>query len=247
MLTAKNESIPLGEPVVVDKTLLPEITMVIHDGSLDFLYKQAQRKMYNSARWRTAKFNPQCSAAASLMHVLEEKDMPTAYHCWQVACLALVIGKKLAMADADLECLWYAALLHDIGKMKVNQSVLNKPSELTSEEYCRVMAHVRLSVEMVEPFFSDKIVDMIRYHHYYYNGQGYANDRFGEQIPLGARIIAVADAYDAMTSDRPYRRHLSHEQAIFEICSCGGTQFDLKVILAFLNVVDEYQALHMHL
>jgi putative two-component system response regulator len=175
-------------------------------------------------------------AIQSLASALEAKDKYTAGHSQRVADLVTAIGRKMAMPASELEDLRCAALLHDIGKIAIDSTIQNKPGRLTSQEYRYIMMHTQIGPDIVKPLVNETIVEMIRRHHDRYDGHGLEQDVSGEQIPLGSRIIAVADTVDAMTSDRPYRKGMPREQALEEIKRCSGTQFDPKVVDALLEV-----------
>jgi len=182
-------------------------------------------------------------AVKSLAYALEAKDEYTIGHSQRVTDIAIAIAQELCMSEEDIERVQLAGLLHDVGKIGVRDSVLNKPERLTEEEYQHVVTHCELGEHILSPIIKDKeILKMIRYHHERYDGNGYfgrswGTPQSGEEIPQGARILAVADAYDAMTSDRPYRRAVSPEAACAELERCKGTQFDPLVVDALLRVV----------
>jgi HD-GYP domain-containing protein (c-di-GMP phosphodiesterase class II) len=134
-----------------------------------------------------------------------------------------------------MEDLRWGSLLHDVGKMAVDQFIQNKPGRLTHEEYEHIMIHAHIGAGIVKPVVNDRVVEMIEHHHDHYDGSGLRQVVAGEDIPLGARILAVADAFDAMTSDRPYRSAMSSEEALGEINRCTGAQFDPVVASAFLK------------
>jgi HD-GYP domain-containing protein (c-di-GMP phosphodiesterase class II) len=138
-----------------------------------------------------------------------------------------------------MENLWWGALLHDVGKIAVDPAIQNKPDKLTLEEYRHLMIHAQIGPSIVAPVANQKILDIIRHHHDYYNGTGFDQTIKGEDIPVEARIVAVADAFDAMTSDRPYSSRLSPETAAAEINSCAGAQFDPVVVNTFLRSIVE--------
>ena len=148
----------------------------------------------------------------------------------------MAIGNKLNLTEEDMEDLRYGSLLHDIGKIAVDQVVQNKITRLTSNEYAHIMHHVHAGADIVKPVVNRKVVELIEHHHDQYYGGNPQQIVTGENIPLGARIIAVADAFDAMTSTRPYRVAMPAAQAIKEIQDCKGTQFDPVVVDAFLMV-----------
>jgi putative two-component system response regulator len=175
-------------------------------------------------------------AIEALAFALEAKDKYTAGHSRRVTEIAVAIGKELGLSATDMEDLRWGGLLHDVGKIAVDQLIQNKPGELTAEEYEHIMTHPHVGAGIVKPVVNDKVVEMIEHHHDYYDGSGMNQVVKGEDIPLGARILAVADAFDAMTSDRPYRAAMSIADALDEIKRCAGAQFDPVVADAFLKI-----------
>jgi len=176
-------------------------------------------------------------AMAALSFALEARDSYTAGHSRRVTEIAMAIGRKLALKEDELEDLRWGGLLHDIGKIAVNQFVINKHGRLTTEEYKHVMTHSIVGASLVGPVVrNNKITDIVEHHHTHYDGSGVDQKLKGKDIPLLARIVAVADAYDAMTSTRPYRPRLSREEALVEIRREIGRQFDPLVANAFLEI-----------
>ncbi len=174
---------------------------------------------------------------ATLSMTLEASDPFTAGHSRRVSTIATAIGKKMGLDKELLDDILWGSLLHDIGKIAIDRHIVNKPSKLTEEEYAHVMTHPLVGATIVSQVISSvNIADIIEYHHYFYNGNGYGQIVKGESIPLLARILAVADAYDAMTSSRPYRPALSKKEAIAEISRNVGSQFDPIVASAFLKL-----------
>jgi len=182
----------------------------------------------------------------SFAHALEAKDPYTHGHSDRVAAYSKVIADGLDMGEAMTETIRQAALLHDIGKLGMRFEDLNKPQKLTAEEYKMFKQHPVMGRRILEPigFLSD-IVPLVYYHHEKFDGTGYPEGLQGEEIPLGARILAVGDTYDAMTSDRPYRKALPHKVAIAELKRFAGTQFDPMVVGAFLINIEKYRKLHL--
>jgi len=176
-------------------------------------------------------------AIEALVSALEAKDRYTGGHSRRVTEIALALGNELGLSAQDMEDLRWGSLLHDVGKIAVDQLIQNKPDRLTPEEYEHIMIHAHVGADIVRPLVNGKIAEMIEHHHDHYNGSGLHQVIAGDDIPLGARILAVADAFDAMTSDRPYRSAMSREKALDEIKRCMRTQFDPVVANAFLRIM----------
>jgi HD-GYP domain-containing protein (c-di-GMP phosphodiesterase class II) len=155
-----------------------------------------------------------------------------------VTDISSAIGKRLRLGPLELENLNWGSLLHDVGKIAVDQMILNKPGKLTQFEYEHVMAHAHIGAGIVKPVVNGNVMDIIDHHHDKYDGSGIHQTLRGEAIPLGARILTLADAFDAMTSVRPYRTGMPVEKALQEINRCSGTQFDPFVVEAFIAAFD---------
>jgi cyclic di-GMP phosphodiesterase len=175
----------------------------------------------------------------SLVNALEAKDKYTAGHSQRVADYSLFIGGSLGLQREAMDNLCWAALLHDIGKIAVNPEIQNKPGNLTRDEYRQIMTHAAIGPDIVRPVVSSAVSDAIAHHHDHFDGSGLEQSLAGEDIPLGARIIAVADAFDAMTSDRPYRKALPPVLAMEELIRCSGTSFDPKLVSCFRQKMAE--------
>jgi len=177
------------------------------------------------------------SAITALAYALEAKDKYTSGHSQRVTEISVAIAKELGMPRNSIEKIRLAGLIHDIGKIGVKESVLNKPGKLTDEEYQHIKSHCDVGERILTPIVEDEeILKAVRHHHERYDGRGYPDGLSDEQIPLGARILAVADTYDALTSERPYREAMSTETAFAEIERGKGTQFDPEVTNAFLRI-----------
>jgi response regulator RpfG family c-di-GMP phosphodiesterase len=171
---------------------------------------------------------------------LEAKDRYTHGHSENVTRLCDATARAMHLDEAFCAVLRQAAVLHDIGKIGISSSILNKPSQLTAEEYEVIKSHPRMGRRIMEPIsFLKESVPLVYHHHERWDGQGYPDGLRGEEIPLGSRIMQVADTYDAMTSDRAYRKGLSHESAVAEIKRFAGAQYDPRCVEAFLAVHGE--------
>ncbi len=171
---------------------------------------------------------------------LETKDAYTHGHSENVTRLCEVTAAQMGLDSGFCATLRQAGVLHDIGKIGISSSILNKPGRLTAEEYEIIKSHPYLGRRILEPIsFLKHVAPTVYHHHERWDGGGYPEGLAGEEIPLASRIMAVADTYDAMTSDRAYRQGLSHEVASAEIRRCSGAQFDPECARAFLAAQDE--------
>ncbi|MCX7704626.1 MAG: HD-GYP domain-containing protein, partial [Planctomycetota bacterium] len=175
----------------------------------------------------------------ALAKTIEYKDPYTRGHCERVMGYSDAIALKIGFSEKDRKRLRYACILHDIGKIGIPGRILDKPGRLTDEEYEIVKRHSVLGEELVKgvPFLKE-IALFIRWHHERWDGKGYPDGLKGYEIPLESRIMAIADAFDAMTSDRPYRKALSRLEAIEEIKRGSGSQFDPILASEFLKVIE---------
>ncbi|GAB6877597.1 hypothetical protein JCM13210_23250 [Thermaerobacter litoralis] len=176
----------------------------------------------------------------ALALALEAKDRYTYGHADRVARLAVTIGRQLGLSDIQLEQLQYAGILHDIGKIGVRDEILNKPGKYSPEEYEEMKKHPVIGARIVDGVHSlETVAYWIRHHHERYDGTGYPDGLSGEDIPLGARIIAVADAFDAMLYDRPYKAGRPLPEVIEELKRCSGTHFDPRIVEVLLELISE--------
>lgn len=172
-----------------------------------------------------------------LCSALDMQDSATEGHSQRVARMAALVAQQMGLPRADVKCIEQAGALHDIGKIGVADAVLAKPGPLTEDEWTEMRRHPRLGYEIVTGIGSlRRAAEIIYSHHERYDGKGYPRGLAGDRIPIGARIFAVVDSYDAMTSNRPYRRARSHQEAIQEIVRNSGKQFDPVAVKAFLEV-----------
>lgn len=174
----------------------------------------------------------------SLIAALEAKDQYTSGHSERVAEFSEKIGRVMKLEEKDMTLLRYASTLHDIGKIGTAVAILKKPAKLTEEEYQQMQRHPESGAMIIQEVeFLRDVVPIVFHHHERVDGGGYGDGLKGEEIPLLSRILAAADAYDAMTSPRPYRDALSPEVARAELLKCSGTQFDARVVEALIEVL----------
>jgi response regulator RpfG family c-di-GMP phosphodiesterase len=172
----------------------------------------------------------------ALAQALEAKDEYTQGHSERVAGVAVGIAQYLSLGEGEINDMWLAGFLHDIGKIGIRESVLNKPGKLTASEWELIQQHPVLAERILCPIEElGEVIRIVRHHHERFDGSGYPDGLTGSDIPLGARILSVADAYDALTSKRPYRDALPHEEAVAVLEEAAGTQFDPVIVRAFLS------------
>jgi HD-GYP domain-containing protein (c-di-GMP phosphodiesterase class II) len=179
---------------------------------------------------------------AGLSQAIESRDPYTGGHSERVSSTAQVIARRLGWKSARLGALRLGALLHDVGKLNLDEAVLRKPGPLDQHEYREVKRHPLAGARLIRGFEALRpALPYVLFHHERWDGHGYPTGRSREQIPLGARIVAVVDAFDAMISVRPYRPPLPVRTAIAELDRGAGTQFDPGVVRAFLGAWSEGQ------
>ena len=180
---------------------------------------------------RAARFR----AAASLAKAVDARDTYTGSHSTRVAELGAWIAQRLGLDQEQVELTRLAGSLHDLGKLAIPEEILRKPGPLTPPERLVLERHTQIGHRMLESLGVDPVADWVLHHHERWDGSGYPDRLRGDQIPLGARIIFVADAYDAMTSDRAYRGRLTPRAAVEELQRCAGTQFDPSIVATFAS------------
>lgn len=172
----------------------------------------------------------------SLADAIEKRDPYTGGHTQRVTRYSLAIAKYLQLKPLERKWLKITAVLHDIGKVGIEDRILRKPERLSPEEFEMIKRHCNIGVEIVEHIRQlRESIPGVKFHHEQPDGKGYPNGLKGEEIPVLAKIVAVADTFDAMTTDRPYRKAIEKEAAINELKRCSGTQFDEKVVEAFIQ------------
>ncbi|ADW19430.1 response regulator receiver modulated metal dependent phosphohydrolase [Desulfobulbus propionicus DSM 2032] len=175
---------------------------------------------------------------SSLQAAMEEKDGYTAGHTRRVTELALLLGQAAGFSGDDITVLRRASQFHDIGKLVIDLSCIQKPGALSPEEWELIKKHPGVGASIIEPLtFMDRERDIIRHHHEKIDGTGYPDGIGGNELDTLTRIITIADSYDAMTSRRNYRKNLTSAEAVGELRRCGGTQFDPELVEIFAGVV----------
>jgi putative nucleotidyltransferase with HDIG domain len=175
-----------------------------------------------------------------LSRAIEARDPYTRGHSVRVTAISEAIARRLGWDEGRLELLKVGGPLHDVGKLGVSEEVLAKPGRLDEQELAQIREHPKLGARILLRVAALRgALPYVLYHHERWDGAGYPTGRAGEQIPLEARVLAVADAFDAMTSDRPYRPALDREEALAEVARCAGTQFDPEIVRIFLELFAE--------
>lgn len=168
---------------------------------------------------------------ASLVNAIEAKDKYTLGHSERVADYSVQIAKKLKLSDEDIEDIRVAGMLHDVGKIGISDDILNKTSRLTNSEFEEVKKHPAIGSWILNTLdLPENTMNAINYHHERFDGKGYPLGLKGKELSLSTQIVSLSDAYDAMTSDRPYRKAMTHEEAICELKKCSNTQFNPDLV-----------------
>jgi putative nucleotidyltransferase with HDIG domain len=177
------------------------------------------------------------SSLISLAFLIEGQHPYTAGHMWRVARFSTLLGRKLGLSNYDIITLRVAALLHDLGKVMIPVEILSKPGPLSQDEFAIVKAHPEVGSELIHRYsVGDVLEEIIRHHHESYDGNGYPDSLRREQIVASSRIIAIADAFDALTSARPYRKAMSIARALAVLTEQKDRQFDGTLVSAFLDI-----------
>lgn len=174
----------------------------------------------------------------ALIAAAGQRDKTAEGHSRRVTRYCLAIGRAMSLSVDDMTNLKYAAGLHDIGKVAISRRILNKLGKLTDEEFLVMKRHSTIAIRIIEKVEGlQDSAPLIKHHHERYDGKGYPDGLSGEDIPLGSRIISVAEAFDILTSDVPWRDAMDQDSAIQELDACAGTQFDPTVVEAFRTAI----------
>lgn len=239
----------ISSPIMIKDELIGVITLINKKGTATFtedektllttITSEAAMALHNALLLEKIQ-KSYFSMVQSLIIAVESKDVYTRGHSDRVTQYSMLIGEQMGLSIADLESLQKAAVLHDIGKITVELSILNKPTSLNQDEFSKIRLHPLVGYRILEPIdFDEKIKTCVLQHHERLDGTGYPNGLSGRDILREARILSVADAFDAMTTRRPYREPLGVDTALREMDSCSGTQFDRDVVNVFSRIIIE--------
>jgi putative two-component system response regulator len=223
--------------------------MGIEAGADDFLAKPFDEHMLRArlrSQLRTKRLTDQLerteSVIFSLALAVEAKDMYTEGHIWRLAHYSEQLAAAAGLAPEQVRAARHGGYLHDIGKIGVDDTILRKPEPLTAAEFSQIKQHPESGARIVAPMrFARDVAPIILGHHEYWDGSGYPYGLRGHEIPVGARIVAIVDAYDAMTTDRPYRRALSQARALQRLRARAGIQWDPELAAIFVELVERDQ------
>lgn len=214
-----------------------ERLLLVHIQEMEELYAVLRRRVQELELARRQNQEMFLGAMESLARTLEAKDPYTRGHSQRVAEYAVLLARALGMDEEAVAGLRLAAVLHDLGKIGIREAVLNKAGKLDAEEFRQIQEHASIGARILEPLEPLRpLIPAIKHHHERYDGTGYPDGLRGEAIPPGARIIALADSFDAMTTDRPYRKAFPISRALREISSGRGRQFDPEMAGRWLSL-----------
>lgn len=239
-------------PVIVltRRSAVGDMVAALDAGASDFIAKPFHRaellaRLRSAYRTRQVvmRMDQAHAIVVALSNAVQAKDTDLNDHCRHLAYRSARLGAYVGLRGHELEGVAYGALLHDIGKIGIPEDLLNKTGALTDDEHDRLRTHPEIGERICHPLqVARDIAPIIRHHHERWDGEGYPDGLIGEQIPLGARIVALADAYDAIVRGRPYRPARSHEQAIDELRRCSGSQFDPGLVPLFIDETERVES-----
>jgi HD-GYP domain-containing protein (c-di-GMP phosphodiesterase class II) len=213
-----------ASPVAIPFLIVPAVTTYVAFETIKRLQSQTQEAMI------------------AMADAIDARDPYTAQHSQRVTDLAVRISEVYGLRAQEIDRVELAARVHDLGKIGISDAILNKAGRLEDHEWELMKAHPAIGEQLLGPYRQFRHESLIvRHHHERWDGRGYPDGVHGNDIPIGSRIIAVADAFDAMTSDRPYRAALSTDYAVDEIRKGALSQFDPQVVASFLHVIDDMQ------
>jgi putative two-component system response regulator len=245
-LRADPLTVTLPVIVITGHTSTSDMVAALDAGADDFLAKPVQHvellaRIRSAIRLRRAitSLERATQIVAALANAVEAKDVGLVHHCRWLAHHAGRVGVQVGLRGEELEAVAYGALLHDVGKIGVPEHLLRKEGPLSEDEWTVMRRHPEIGERICRPLSASRaFAPIIRHHHEHFNGRGYPDGLRGEQIPLGARIVAVADAYEAMVHGRPYQPAQSHSLAADELNRLRGIQFDPELVPIFLDELE---------
>lgn len=179
----------------------------------------------------------------SLMRAVEARDKYTEGHSQRVAKIVEMIAREMKLGEFKIEMLNIASMMHDVGKIGVDDSILNKPGKLTDDEFCAIKRHPEIGYNILKDVKNlEGVIDLVRHHHERYDGRGYPDGKGKDDLSIDVFIVQLADAVDAMATDRPYRKALTEKDIMFEIHKYSGTQFHPAVVEAYVNAVKKRES-----
>lgn len=246
-LRANRSTRTLPVILLTARTSIDDMVAGLDAGADDFIGKPFRRpellaRLRSALRMRQAILGMETaqSVVAALANAVEAKDLVTEEHCERLAMVVTRLAERVALPVEEREAIAYGALLHDVGKIGVPEAILSKPGPLSAEEWTVLRRHPEIGERICRPLgLSAEFVPIVRHHHERWDGAGYPDGLRGAAIPLGARIVGLADAFDAMTHDRPYRRAFSVAHALDELRRESGRQFDPDLVEPFIDTIDD--------
>lgn len=227
----------------------PELDMVLHKGEHFYVSELKENVHFVPTKRTTLLYinngnfymmvDEQARKLNSVLKKIQDKDEYTFNHCQRVMNMSLIVGHRMGINKDNVARLAYAALYHDVGKIEIPDDILLKPTRLTDEEYEEIKKHPAIGSEMSKEIDFLDIHTIIAQHHERIDGSGYPYGLTGDAIGLEAKIIAVVDSFDAMTTDRSYKKGRTQQEAVEEIIRCRGTFYDEEVVDVFVNLVEE--------
>jgi putative two-component system response regulator len=248
-LRADPRTVTLPVILLTGRSSLEDVVSGLDAGADDFLakpYHQAELMARVRSVLRLAAAMAEVDGAhgviTALANAVEAKDSLTEQHCQRLASLADRVGTSLGLEASTMRAITFGALLHDIGKIGISDAILTKPAPLTGAEWIEMRRHPLIGERICEPLaLSHLFAPIIRHHHERWDGSGYPDGLRGDAIPIGARIVGVVDAFDAMVHARPYRAAMTTERAVAELRREAGRQFDPELIPIFLALLGEIE------
>lgn len=248
-LRADPRTVALPIILVTGQTASRDVVAGLDAGADDFVrkpYDEAELMARIRSVLRLARVTSEMVGAhgviAALANAVEAKDSSTELHCQRLAGLAHQLGMQVGLEPAALKGLVFGALLHDIGKIGVSDAILTKPGPLTRQEWAEMRLHPLIGERICEPLATaSQFAPIVRHHHERWDGEGYPDGLRAERIPMGARIVALVDAFDAIIHERPYRAARSVDEALDELRREAGRQFDPDLVPLFLPLIEREQ------